>query len=146
MCLIAKDLPKKCKKTIVVYKELEVSGYYDFIHLRTPHLRTPFRNMPIDSPLMVAEPIQSKKDIERIRLNDPVKAGFIHSFKEYHKPFLIIAVVKAYIPKGAYYIEGQHGDMASTKLILDPKDVYDQTDYKFSLSDRIKFFLWKIFN
>lgn len=141
MCLIAKDLPKKCKKTIVVYKELDVSEYADIISLRTP-----FRDTPVVSPLMVAEPIQSKKDIERIRLNDPVKAGFIHSFKEYQKPFLINAVVKAYIPKGAYYIEGQHGDMASTKLILDPKDVYDQTDYKFSLSDRIKFFLWKIFN
>lgn len=139
MCLIAKNLPEKCKKTIVVYKELKISRYDDFIHLRTP-----FRDTPVVSPLMVAEPIQSKKDIERIRLNDPVKAGFIHSFKEYKKPFLANAVVKAYIPKGAYYIEGQHGDMASTKLILDPRDVYKKLGYKFPLSDRIKFFLWRI--
>ncbi len=142
MCLIAKDLPKKCKKTIVVYKELKVSEYANIIHLRTP-----FRDVPVDSLLMIAKPIQSKKDIKRIRLNDPVKDGYIHSFKEYRESILTnVVVVKAYIPKGAYYIEGHHGDMASTKLILDPRDVYDQTDYKFSLSNKIKLFLWKIFN
>lgn len=123
----------------MVYKELKISGYDDFIHLRTP-----FRDTPVVSPLMVAEPIQSKKDIERIRLNDPVKAGFIHSFKEYQKPFLANAVVKAYIPKGAYYVEGKGPTIASTKLILDLRDIYNQTGYKFPLSDRIKFFLWRI--
>lgn len=140
MCLIAKDLPKKCKKTIVVYKELKVFEYADIIHLRTP-----FRDVPVDSLLMIAYPIQSKKDIKRIRLNDPVKEGYIHSFKEDREPFLTnVVVVKAYIPKGAYYIEGHHGDIASTKLILDPRDVYKYTRYKFPLSDRIKFFLWRI--
>lgn len=141
MCLIAKDFPQKCKKTIVVYKELDVSEYANIISLRTP-----FRDIPIVSPLMIAEPILSKEYFKKVCIGISIGEGFIHSFKEYRKPFFSNVVVKAYIPKGTYYIEGQHYDIASTKLILDPKDIYDQTGYKFSLFDRIKFFLWKIFN
>lgn len=134
MCLIVKELPQVCKKPITVYKEINISNY-SATHLETPYLRT-----NINSIKMVAKPILSNNHIfSFIGRGDHIGKGFIHAYQGYQR-----FIPRAYIPKGAIYIIGKYYDIASTQLILDPRDVYKYTGYKFPLSDRIKFFLWRI--
>ena len=104
---------------------------------------------PITSCMMLPFYKLSLKDILCFTIDNYVGRGFIHSYeinykepKDIFRPSMIW--VKAYIPKGEWYIKGINNDIASTQLLLDPRDVYKQTGYKFLLSDIIKFFLWRI--
>lgn len=138
MCLAVKELPQVCKKTMVVYKEIKIEKGNNIL------LKTPYRGTLIVSPLMIATPVLSKEYIKNINTYTAIREGFIHSYRKHVNTFMDRAVVKAYIPKGTIYIIGEYYDIASTQLILDPRDVYKYTGYKFPLSDRIKFFLWRI--
>ena len=150
MCLYSITCPQKAKKPIEVKKCINVLIKVDGENKECgKSLESPFMETPITSCMMLPFYKLSLKDILCFTIDNYVGRGFIHSYEINHKepkdilrPSMIW--VKAYIPKGEWYIKGINNDIASTQLLLDPRDVYKQTGYKFLLSDIIKFFLWRI--
>lgn len=150
MCLYSITFPQKAKKPIEVKKCINVLIKVDKENKECgKFLESPFMETPITSCMMLPSYKLSFKDIQCFTIQNYIGRGFIHSYLvNYKEPKDILRPsriwVKAYIPKGEWYIKGIDNDIASTKLILDLRDVYAQTGYKFPLSDRIKFFLWRI--
>lgn len=115
MCLIKTHcFPKKAKENITCYKYLKCRHSIDTLEYITPFMHEDV--IPGETILTSAKNIFFGIFFKSIRSEG------VHSYKEKQPIFYSTGFV-AIIPKGAWYYEGEDGDLASSKLIITDKIV-----------------------